>query len=271
MDIVNKKLPRGNKFYPVADVFCMPMASLMSRTNIEIIRKARKIIAHCAASSEYWSMCEQTYDWKIEEGTDEYPIISMYSRSFIKTVSCMSSYSSPKKMSFVNSTRFGHINCALTDTIRVRYDPERKGVWMYDVEYEGPLVSNKPMVINKVLKDSVIDAIKLLAVEALIGVGDEDLELSYDIRYGTTVAQKSEILAGLVPKLLSGDYETKDLAAAAYLIGAYGSRYSGNKCILDLDDVRSANVNFTAGARTKLIYHFGGYQLPDDYEEWFDK
>lgn len=270
MDIVNQSLPRGSKFYPVEEYLTVPLSSLLNRHNIKILREAYTIVSEASANSEYWRMCQNTHNWEVAEGSDEYPIISMAKYSLGQIAYQFSTYTDNKKANYLSGERLGTIGTSATKSIKVQYDPVKKGIWLHDVEYEGELVNNKPMVVNRNLKSAVYTKIGELALEALIGAGDDDLEISHDLRYVST-ASKASVVSELVIKVLSGDYDTNELASCAYGLGMYNCKWNGGKHVLDLDRPRpSGTFDITASARTKLIYHFGGYNLPDNYQEWFD-
>lgn len=271
MDIVNSSLPRGSKFYPIADALRIPLSSLLDANNLKVLRNAKEIVRDAGTCSDYWSICESSYSWVIPEGDEQYPIIQMSGYMLARITQHFCDYTKASKSNYVNSRRLGYINAAYQETIKVQYDPLRGGIWLHDVEYEGELVSNKPMVINKNLKSTIKAKIGELALEALIGAGDEDLKISDAVRY-TTKAEAAEEAAKLCIKILSGDYETTELASCAVALGLYGYTHSRTHGWVINMDAKRENIDFdiTASARTKLIYHLGGYNLPENYQEWFD-
>lgn len=274
MEIVNKSLPRGSRFYPLDPVMKVPVEHLMRRSNIELLRNARKLVQESKANSEYWGICESTYSWHIEEGTDEYPVIEMPAYGLSRITYHFNSYIKHSKANYVNCARIGHINLAVPeDKIKVQYDPIRGGLIVHEVEYEGELDSNKPMVINKQLKSAVKTKIGELALEALIGAGDEDLTVSSEVCWGATKASRGELASKLIPKILSGDYDTSELATCAVALGLYNTKRVNHlpNRIIDMDSPNTeVDFEITAAARTKLIYYFGGYKLPENYQEWFN-
>ncbi len=271
MDIVNKSLPRGSKFYPVDEVLKVPLSSLMDRNNIETIRAASEVINESRANNEYWQMWHNTHNWELPEGTDQYPIIRMPSTGLRNITHQFGIYADARKSNYLGSSRIGYIKAVASKHMDVQYDPLRGGVWLHDVEYEGELLSNRPMVINKNLKSAIKTKIGELALEALIGAGEEDLKVGYS--YYQTKAARAEQAAELIEKILSGDYDTTDLAECAVCLGLYNPKYSNtiHAHVIDLDSPGTADFDITPSARTKLIYLFGGYKLPDDYQDWFDK
>lgn len=270
MDIVNKALPRGNKFYPVDPAICVILESLLKRENIETLRKAKELIQVQGLHSDYWKVCEQTYYWKLAEGSDEYPIITMAGNDLSKLAHYFSNGTDPKKANYTSSIRIRGVNAAYGKQIKVSYCPTRKGLMFYDVPYEGELVSNRPMVINKQLKTILTETINQLALEALIGAGDEDLNITDKVRWASASARAEEAI-DLITNVLAGNYDTKDLATCAYALGLYDCKYARNiGYILDLDAKKAAGFTLSAASRTRLIYHYGGYRLPDNYMEWFD-
>lgn len=276
MEIVNKALPRGKKFIKIDPVYWPMFSMLLSRPNLACIEQAREIIKEAKANSDYWNMCTGITNFKIldKEGTDEYPVIRIDGRYMHSLNWHMGTYRSSKKAHYVGQTRIGVLNLPVPPegNIDIQWDPHLKGIWAHNIEYEGELENNKPMVINKQLKSLLREKIGEIAILALLDAQDEDLEVPREV-YGSTVAGKSEIISEKAMKIISGDYELEDLVACSYAMGMYGCHYKqGVGRVLDSKNPKDSDAfEITSSARTKLIYMFGGYKLPENYQEWFDK
>lgn len=276
MDIVNKALPRGKKFIKLDPVYWPMFSMLLSRPNIACMLQASEIIKEAKANSDYWNMCTAMHNFKIvdEQGTDEFPIIRV-NANYLHSINWhLSTYKSALKAHYAGMTRIGVLDLPVPPegTLNIRWDPEKKGIWAYNVEYEGDIINNKPMVINKQLKSLIREKIGEIAILALLDAQDEDLEVPWNI-YGASVSEKSEIIGNTAMKIIAGDYELEDLVKCSYAMGMYGCIYKPNVGrVLDTKNPKNADAfEITSSARTKLIYMFGGYKLPDNYQEWFDE
>ena len=290
MEMNSTPLPKGKKFFPwpkelahVDHIF----ESLMKKETIDLLKLARKTLVDSKVTAEYWNVRHQVDQWEVLSD-EKYPVIKMPGWGLSRMYGDFGTITGSKKMQYGASTRIKGLDIPVPEgKIKVQYCPQRKGLIVHDCPYEGELVGNKPMVVNKKLKSLInekvgeIELLTLLGVEDFIGIKDNPQYSNKN--------ERGEIIANKLEKLIDGSYEDEDLAMVCGAMGKYEVRHNsgrydhktgtqGSKPVSGdwryyLDTSRKLDgtgFDFTASVRTKMIYHFGGYTLPDNYEEWFN-
>lgn len=289
MEYNSTPLPTGKKFFPFGtdkeELLVALFAPLLKKENIEIIQKALKTMDEFKASHEYWNMRSPMRNWEVLTD-DEYPVINMRARDLVTMYPGFNMVNGSKKYQYASRSRIQALDIPVIGRdIKVQYDPLRKGLIVHDCVYEGELVGNKPMVVNKQLKSLIRE--KVGEIKLLVLLGDEScIGMDDHARYQSKAA-KGEVIADLAPKLFDGTYDDQTLAMICSAMDMYVVEYnqvqyntkSRKRPDIDfnyyLDTSKPLNddgkdFQFPANVRTKFIYHFGGYVLPDNYEEWFD-
>ncbi|AUR82517.1 hypothetical protein NVP1152O_035 [Vibrio phage 1.152.O._10N.222.46.E1] len=290
MDMKTAPLPRGKKFYPLSgklEHLTVTFESLMRLDNILTLRRAFDLIKEASADSDYWNVRAPLKHWELLND-ETYPIIEMGTYSLATIFYGLSPVKGNKKHQYASYNRIGKLDIPVVGSkIKVQYDPLRRGLIVYDHPYEGELVGNKPMVVNKQLKSLIRE--KVGEIELLTLLGDtEYIGMNQNpASYGK--AERGTVIAELAPKLFDDTYDEGDLAMICAAMGRYDCKWntipynSRNtpgivKPVADefnyyLDTslkLDGGDFDFPASVRTLFIYHFGGYVLPDNYEEWFD-
>ena len=275
MNIVNPSLPTGKKFYPVPEQYQTTFEMVLNRQSHKEWNTVQERLKNCHLHYHRWGMHGHFHRFVMPEGTDLYPIVTTSAAGLHMLGDEFSKYVDHKKANYASNTRIGVFHMPLVDqyAIKLQWDPVRKGIIVHNHPYEGELVSNKPMVINKQLKNIITEKVNELALEVLIGADIEDLEVKNPWYYDNK-AQKGAEITELIPKILDGTYETKELSQLSVLLGIYKVKNAGTgymyKYIVDTDNKADGAFDITAATRTNLIYRLGGYNLPENYTEWFD-
>jgi hypothetical protein len=155
--------------------------------------------------------------------------------------------------------------------VRLQYSPEHDCVLMKDVPYQGRLISNSPMIVNKELKDRIITHINTLRMTSLIEGNGSDIIIPKDTPIGPAKSQHSQLVKENLIRLLEDTANDLDLIKIALTLRLTDYKYSDTHShfILNLANISYANLKIDSATRTNLIYRLGGYNLPDDYESWF--
>lgn len=289
MDNTIPPLPRGKKFFPLEgnlDHLNVTLGSLMRQDNIKTLCDSIELMKGVNVQSDYWEVRSPVRNWTLLTD-EEFPIIEMFASSLSTIYYGLGEVKGHKKDQFGSFRRLGQLDIPFVENkIKVQYDPLRRGIIAHDCPYEGELVPNKPMVVNKQLKSLIRE--KVGEIELLTLLGDEDFIGMDKNPSSYSKAERGTTIAELAPKLFDDTYDDMDLAMICAAMGRYQCKwnsapYNRNgpqlpKPVADefnyyLDTSHkndSADFDFPASVRTKFIYHFGGYTLPDNYEEWFD-
>ena len=288
MEHSNASLPTGKKFYPLAgkeDHLNVRLSAVMKKSNIDILLDAMKVVQNAELNSDNWRVYAPIMAWKVLSD-EEYPIIQMSYDGLGSIWHSFYSKVGSKKAQYASALRIGVLDIPVEATLKVQYDPVRRGLIVHDHPYEGDLVGNKPMVVNKNLKSLIREKVGEVELLALLSEGDK-IGMTSAPNYGSK-SEKGELIAGIVPKLLNDTYTDEELAMVCGAMDRFSVQYNNSfnyqtrtyeravdekySYYLDTSVKGSGNedFDFTASVRTKLIFHFGGYTLPDNYEDWFD-
>ncbi|APC46041.1 hypothetical protein HYP06_gp031 [Vibrio phage vB_VspP_pVa5] len=290
MDMKTTPLPRGKKFYPLTgnlDHLNVTLESLMRKDNIQTLLDSLELMKGVAVQTDYWEVRSPVRNWTLL--TDEtFPVIEMFSSSLSTIYYGLGEVKGNKKHQFGSYRRLGQTDIPIGgNKIKVQYDPLRRGLIVHDCPYEGELVSNKPMVINKQLKSLIRE--KVGEIELLTLLGDEDFIGMDKNPSSYSKAERGTTIAELAPKLFDNTYDDVDLAMICAAMGRYRCKWNTAPYVpagvtqipkpvddkfnyyLDTSNkIDGSDFDFPASVRTLFIYHFGGYTLPDNYEDWFD-
>ena len=267
-------LPTGAKFYPVEDQRYQKLFEVMLSTKgVESLRAAQSLLKGITVNVENYRVYQATDGWKLEDTSVEFPIINMGPNALYYLNAYLNPTVATAKADYAYSHKIAALKLPLDGgykhSMRIQYDSVRKGIIRYDTLYNGELVNNKPMVVNKLLKEKIVTSIREIAVMALID--SDNMEIPSGCYYMSSV-EKGEILVEILPRLYAGTYDTKDLIKASLAAGIYGMKYDNTQRahVLDITSAGVADFKINSNARTKLIYMYGGYKLPENYQEWFD-
>lgn len=287
MEHSNASLPTGKKFYPLAgkqDHLNVKFNEIFKKANIEILLSALKLLDGATLNTEYWRVHAPICNWELLT-EDEYPVIEMASYSMYNIYSYLNTKQGTKKTQYASTLRIGLLDIPVVGNLKLQYDPVRRGLIVHDHPYEGDLVSNKPMVVNKNLKSLIREKVGEIELLALLSDGDK---IGLTKPPHGSKSEKGELIASIVPKLLNDTHTDEELAMVCGAMGRFKVQYNNSydyrthtysyavdkkySYYLDTSEKGSGNddFDFTASVRTKLIFHFGGYTLPDNYEDWFD-
>ena len=288
MEHSNASLPTGKKFYPLAgneNHLNIKFGEMFKKANIEILLSAMKVLDGTALNMDYWRVNAPICNWKLLT-EDEYPVIEMSPHSLHTIYYSLNTKQGVKKTQYASTLRIGLLDIPVVGTLKLQYDPVRRGLIVHDHPYEGDLVGNKPMVVNKNLKSLIREKVGEVELLALLSDGDK-IGMTKSPHHRSK-SEKGELIAGIVPKLLNDTHTDEELAMVCGAMGKFNVQYNNiydrstdtysyavdkkYSYYLDTSIKGSGNddFDFTASVRTKLIFHFGGYTLPDNYEDWFD-
>ena len=273
MNISNVSLPTGKKFYPLSETTQIIFSHILHRPVIDAINKAKEAIPSDPYLGNFWSMYSRTLQYKRLSEEVDYPIYELPQYVLCNADNRLRDMIATKKTYYASQKRVGQIGIPINKDgkLKLQYDPIRKGLIVHDHPYEGELLGNKPMVVNKNLKELI--RVKLEEIEVLALISEDDGLMPIDhVGYYTTKTGKGEIIADTLPKLFDGTYTETDVVTLSYIMGRYPLVYKNSTMCIDTTKPtgRMDDFNFSAGLRTRLTYHFGGYTLPNNYEEWFD-
>lgn len=290
MEYNSTPLPVGKKFFPLAgkeDHLNVTFASVMKKESIDIIKTALSTQKDLP-NNEYWEVRSPMSNWEVLTD-EEYPVIQMGRHALFYICYQLNTVNGTKKGQYASSRRINTLDIPVPNkTIKVQYDPVRKGLIVHDCPYEGELVGNKPMVVNKALKSLLNERVGEIELLALLG-GDSKIGLEQNPTWGSK-NDAGELIANILPKLYDNTYSEHDVALVSGAMGRFVVNYNhgtynrstGQRSAQPVDTKYNyyldtaikykgtSTYDFSASVRTKLIYHFGGYTLPDNYEEWFD-
>lgn len=271
---VNEDLPRGTKFYPAPQDIWGIFDVMLKKSNIDHLKGASEIIKESQSNSEY-NRCYTAVSRLVMLDTEEYPRVTMPVNTFAALHSSIYPNLCTKKADYANSAKLTILDIPVGtgyyDTIEVRWDTKRKGFIVYNAPYEGELINNKPMVVNRQINKVIKSKISTLLAELLID-DDADLSIRSGYQYGANPSEKAKLIDECLPKILNDTYEVQELVTLTFVLGLYGKTYDYEKhrYQLDLDKKHNPNIVLPSALRTKLIYLYGGYTLPENYQEWFD-
>lgn len=284
-EIVNKDpLPRGKRFYPVADhydcyfqnCYVDNLKAMLSKEHYEL---ADKIYSKAVGSHEktvnqllsidnfnnYLKYCTMLTD-------EEYPVFKVHKSAlniFFPDCTYQRQY---KKNHHGGSKRFVTEMMSIpleSDFVKIQWCNERIGVIVHDHIFEGAFKSVCAGKMNKELNSMVQDILSEAQMTELL-----DIEFEVPDDWAYLSADKKKIgLEKYLPKYIKGESSDSENAIILNCAGMLNREYNfstrESRYILCKNKVND-KIDLPSTLRTALIYLYGGYTLPENYSEWFD-
>lgn len=282
--INNDKLPKGNKFYPVSnhyasyedDCYVHNLKKMLHKDYYEIVSKVYNdiVITHDKSVNQILHL--DNIKGYMEDCTiltdEEYPVFKVNKQAINLFLPEACREVAFKKNYHGGSKRIKTVMMdipASDDFIYMQWCNKRKGIIIHNQVFEGSFKSNGSAKLNKEINEIIQDIIGQAQMLELL---NSTFEVDRKYRY-CSASQKKSVLEKLIPKFISNTATDEEIFGILSVAGRIETKwdYASGKTIYSLD-LRRLNdkIEIPPTLRTKLIYMYGGYTLPDNYEEWFD-
>ncbi len=283
MEIVNESFPRGNKFYAIPENFHENASKVFS---LEMYNAAKFINENSFKRSGILnkSGCQNFIQSCVKLSNDEFPKFKVnYSVFFNVLCDYISTNIMQLKCNYQSMQRFtslGPSNMPYYKDMVVQWDDIRKGFILYDIPYEGEMVTVPKSGISKAITEQLKDIVAETGMFEILG---ESLYVS------STETNLSQINAdkefyNSFEDLLKGTQTYEQTTKIAVLSGAYMTKYcsdKGTECnslpLSHPDRYKyyklvktNSKPKISTVTRQKLLFKYGGTRLPDNYMDWFD-
>jgi len=288
MDIVNPSYPRGNKFYKVegnnadkcARIFTL--ATFNAAKHLTLNTETYNETLGCSHISSWLSSLE------ISGEHLEFPKFKIYSSwAFQGVHESINSVLVHRKSYYQSISRIRDLgNMPWKEGMEIQWDNVRKGFIVFDVPYEGDLVTVPKSGISKAITEILKDIVAEAGMFELLG------ESTYVEAYYNDSVYVDKVFREAFEALLEGTQTHKQTTDIAIGSGAYMTQYdsdeasrlhkvfrtttgnshgySPNSRYYKLVRNGSNKPKISTVTRTALMYKYGGYKLPDDHMDWFD-
>jgi hypothetical protein len=164
---------------------------------------------------------------------------------------------------------------AYFDGMEIQYDEKYNALKVLNVPYEGPLVKTANFSkVNKFVSGKVRALKSELLMEGLIMSAEGRIEVPNGFSWRGT-PQLGKDLINLFDTVIvkdTADFETRvamSLALRQYTQEHYYSKLQGTpKIVLKATE---HNYKWYPGPKRNIYFQYGAYELPSDYQDWFDK
>lgn len=278
MELVNTKpLPKGSRFYPITDkeqLLHLPLmlSNKYYKASLEVA--AMQLAAKSAGyDTDKYSTLNNAYNverysanFLPQDFDSEYPIF-LVSNLFLTMLSPEGEIQTKHRKSFLSgSRRFIGIEGDIPVSgmqAKLQWDPKRLGLIVHDHTYEGPLVSTGSGTVSKALNSTILGSINEGKLAKLLGIDIDYTKLGYNAGIN---------LDDLIIKYLLNETNSEELFRMLSHLGFLSRTYDRvtSKIIISINEDKPKKLDITTTLRTKLIYMYGGYKLPDNHTEWFD-
>lgn len=291
MELVNiDRLPTGKKDYPIenekvlAEIKTMLSKNFYERTKafMEVVEVSSNIVLNQDVDYNnnvvYYNLKNYLNHFKMITD-EEYPVFEINLTETYEPLRLLFPYVHTKHVFKQNyhsgSRRFptsiGDIPLPKgIEKLTVNFCPKTDSLIVHNHTYEGKFKNVNSKTVGNKLNEQILEVIQEAQMLELL---EGDIIVDWK-RYGGSAADKKVKLQNLIPKYLRGEASTSEVAQILDSAGRLDYKYCSDtrevKGIIKKDSYNEKIVIPTT-LRTQLIYLYGGYTLPDDYEEWFYK
>lgn len=252
-----QKLPQGKKTIPICSANdhdrIKTLYSLKFLQAAKLLWDARKDTVDCVPSGEdSWYTCKiQTHD------TNIYPVISnviagnlIYGRISTFTRTNKAEYASPLRVYTGPDT---HLPLLGGVHDKLKYCPQSESLKLLNCQYEGDLIKEVTRFreVEKLMKQLVAISVETVRLSELL---DPPKYRYYQSSAYNDPAEVNRIL-GIIDVWVESQKQP--------------SVEDAKKIIKSLI-CKENKYKPTAGIRQYLNYRYGGYSLPDNWQDWFD-
>lgn len=153
--------------------------------------------------------------------------------------------------------------------MRFYFDPKTNELVIVNMPYEGELIRNREYTaIHQAIQDEMllannkIKAMSLIMSDGLIKPNSSNWQQSK-----TACVE----LPAIVHKIMDNTAELEDYIQASATLKLSTSRWSIEASSQVLEIFDDAKPKWQSGTRMNVMYQYGGYDLPPNYADWFDK
>ena len=290
MEVVNTDFPKGNKFYPIANEHTITrIRKIFSKKTYWALKHVEESVISHNEHLGTMGMSSWLSDVSISgDHHNDYPIFKISSCSVFRGLyEYVSSVIDHKKDNYQSFLRIKHLgNMPWYPDMEIQWDDIRKGFILYNIPYEGTLTKVKGSGISKKITTILNDISDEAGMFELLG---ESTFIARDKAYANSV-QKANSILDCFERLVDGTYSYDDAITVAVDSKGYDASYDSDesqrlstlvhKGVLTWNDApaskyyklvkSSTKPKISSTTRQRLMYKFGGLELPDNYEEWFD-
>lgn len=279
MQIINKEpLPTGSRFYEIENEdlkehLKMVLSLKYFKTIREFVKASEEkrtagVIRDLALPSSMHSYVRSI----LSDEDSEYPSFTISSADecfILKETEIDFKF----KKSYFNSVRRlvgSGLELPLDENqnITLQWCNDRGGLIVHNHPYEGPLQNAGSMKVAAQLTEVLNDQIKVVEMSNIIGLDVKPRDYSH---YAGADA-KAVATHELFPQLALGNIEPEDAVTLLLYLGYMqrGYDYNAGKVVFRPTPEKYRKLKIPSAVRTKLVYMYGGFKLPDNHMEWFD-
>ena len=284
MEIVNESFPRGNKFYEISEKFHENASKVFS---LEMYNAVRFISENSPKGEGVLNRngCNAFINSCVKLSDDKFPKFKVNYSSFF---SALSEYITvnikQRKSEYQTMRRISHLcpsDMPYYKDMVVQWDDIRKGFILYDIPYEGEMVTVPKSGISKAITEQLKDIVAETGMFEILG---ESLYISYNETNLSQIEGDKEFCNSF-EDLLEGAQTYEQTCKIAVLSGAYSTNYCSDKArevsklpydhpdkqkYYKLVKKTKSKPKISTVTRQKLLFKYGGTRLPDNYMDWFD-
>jgi hypothetical protein len=283
MEIVNESFPRGNKFYAVSEGHHKNASKVFS---LEMYNAVKFIHENSPKKNGMLNKngCTGFINGCVKLSNDEFPKFKVNYVGFFEALSEYISVNIKQlKCNYQSMQRFsdlGPSNMPYYKDMVVQWDDIRKGFILYDIPYEGEMVTVPKSGISKAITEQLKDIVAETGMFEILG---ESLYVSSGETNLSQIAADKEFYNSF-EDLLNGTQTYEQTTKIAVLSGAYMTQYCTDKN-RELNTLpyntpdrhkyyklvkTKSNPKISTVTRQKLLFKYGGTRLPDNHMDWFD-
>jgi len=149
----------------------------------------------------------------------------------------------------------------------IQFIPDRCGFLLHDTPYEGPIIKSPEMFskVNKMITERIMQLKGEVQLMGLI-MDANTIKTPSGFHYPNSETQGDKMME-LVPQLIDGTISEEDSTVLAICFKQYESFYENRERLLRQT---KNNYKWYPGSKINVYYQYGAFDLPDDYEDWFD-
>ncbi len=283
MEIVNESFPRGNKFYAIPEQYHENASKVFS---LEMYNAAKFVFEN---SPKYAGVlnrngCRSFINSCVKLSNDKFPKFRVNYSTFFNALSehisinikqLKSNYQSMQRVSNLGSS-----NIPYYENMVVQWDNIRKGFILYDIPYEGEMVTIPKSGISKAITEQLKDIVAETGMFEILG---ESLYVASNETNLSAIEADKEFYNSF-EDLLNGTQTYEQTTKIAVSSGAYSTKYCKDK-VRECNSLAykhpdrwkyyklvktSSKPKISTVTRQKLLFKYGGTRLPDNYMDWFD-
>lgn len=282
MEIINTSFPTGNKFYPIENVKTQEKCAKVF--SLKMYQAAEFISNNVSYSSNEYLGSQYVSPWfnslELCHHHEEFPRFKInYYVAFKGVSESVNAVILHKKTNYQSINRIRDLgNMPWHPGMTIQWDNVRKGFIVFDIPYEGELITVPKSGISKAITEILKDIVAEAGMFELLG------ESTYIDSYYSDSVKADKAFRNAFEALLNGTQTTKQTTDIAIGSGAYYAKYDNEEATkiwklppkdrhyryYKLTRLEKNKPKISTITRTQLMYKYGGLKLPENYQEWFD-